>query len=479
MSESLRKITRREFLKAAGIGLAASSVAGILQACGAAPTDMPATKPPPLVPTVASTAVPPTSAPQSAKSLRWDWWGEQEAPGLETWVKKTLDLYKQKSGVDIQTTLVDSSVVVTDIQTTSASGNPPDLMYFWNGIYHMESVWMGYVEPLNGLLPDDMLKASGATVLSIFQGKQYRVGWYACSPIILYNKDMFDKAGLNADQPPKTWEEFMAACDKLKSKGFTPIIGGLKDGPWGEWYLGHSLAQNLDTPGEVLSLFNGVLDWREPKYWEQWQRLGDLWKAGFINNDFLSIDLYPGIDNFGTGKGAITEAVVSHAPKMQSMLGAEKVGAMVFPYGGKGKMAGKPMVDTQGIGIASGSKSKEAAAELLKFMGTSEVMTSLFNEVKVFPTYTTWDGDKEIQDPTLKFIWQNWVKNPAGIPYISNLMPTLFWTDAMFVNSQNIISGKFTGEQAGQNAYDVTQKWVQQNPDLAEKYKAWTKEMNV
>jgi len=338
---------------------------------------------------------------------------------------------------------------------------------------------MGYVEPLNGLLPDDILKASSATVLSIFEGKQYRVGWYGCSPAILYNKEMFDKAGLNADQPPKNWEELLDACDKLKAKGFTPIIGGLKDGPWGEWYMGHTLAQNLDSAGEVLSLFNGELDWREPKYWEQWQRLGDLWKAGFINDDFLSVDLYPGIDNFGAGKGAMTEVVISHAPKMQAMLGAEKVGAMVFPYGGTGKMAGKPMVDTQGIGIASGSKNKEAAAEFLKFMGTSDVMTSLFNEVKVFPTYTTWDGDTEIKDPTLKYIWQNWIKNPDSIPYISNLMPTLFWTDAMFVNSQNIISGTFTGEQAGQNAYDVTQKWVQQNPDLAEKYKAWSKEMGA
>ena len=27
-------------------------------------------------------------------------------------------------------------------------------------------------------------------------------------------------------------------------------------------------------------------------------------------------------------------------------------------------------------------------------------------------------------------------------------MPGVFWTDAMFVNSQKIITGEFTGEQA-------------------------------
>ena len=35
-----------------------------------------------------------------------------------------------------------------------------------------------------------------------------------------YNKDLFDKAGV---QPPKNWDEFEAVCGKLKSAGITPI----------------------------------------------------------------------------------------------------------------------------------------------------------------------------------------------------------------------------------------------------------------
>lgn len=69
----------------------------------------------------------------------------------------------------------------------------------------MESVWLDYVEPLNGLIPDELLKASNATPLSIYKGKQYRLGWYSVPLLWIYNLDMFDKAGLNADSPPKTW----------------------------------------------------------------------------------------------------------------------------------------------------------------------------------------------------------------------------------------------------------------------------------
>ena len=63
------------------------------------------------------------------------------------------------------------------------------------------------------------------------------------------------------------------------------------------------------------------------------------------------------------------------------------------------------------------------------------------------------------------------------MPYIANLMPGLFWTDAMFVNAQRIISGEYTGEQAGENAATVTQRWAEQNPDLVENYSSLLTEL--
>jgi hypothetical protein len=47
----------------------------------------------------------------------------------------------------------------------------------------------------------------------------------------------------------------------------------------------------------------------------------------------------------------------------------------------------------------------------------------------------------------------------------------------MFVNSQKIIGGEYTGAQAGENAYAVTQKWKEQNPDMVENYKAWAADL--
>src|SRR4029450_2698366 len=78
------------------------------------------------------------------------------------------------------------------------------------------------------------------------------------------------QAGLDADSPPKTWDELLAACDKLKGKGIAPIGGGIQDGYWGEWYFGHALAQNVDSTGEAVDLFTGARDFRDPQYHKRW-----------------------------------------------------------------------------------------------------------------------------------------------------------------------------------------------------------------
>jgi multiple sugar transport system substrate-binding protein len=343
----------------------------------------------------------------------------------------------------------------------------------------MESVWLGYVEPLNGLVSDDLLKSANATRLSSFHGKQYRLGWYAVPIMWAYNKDLFGKAGLDADTPPTTLDELMAAGEKLKRKGITPIVGGLKDGYWGEWQMDHGLGPNLDSPAEALDLFAGSLDWREPKYWDHWAKIEQLRKAKLMNEDMLSLGLYAGIDLFNAGKGAMCSMVGPLLPGSQKALGAEKVWPMVFPAGGKGKMNGRPIADTQGLGISSRSKDKWAAADFLSFLHGGERLKAFYEQTRQMPADTTWNGDAALQDPGLKHLWKTWAQGSNAVPCISNLMPTLVWNEAMLVNTQKIVAGELSGEEAADNAAAVARKWRDQNPDLLEKFAEWANDLKL
>jgi ABC-type glycerol-3-phosphate transport system substrate-binding protein len=443
---STRGFSRRKFLKgSAGLG-AGAALSG-------------------LMPTLAAHAESPT--------LNMWWWGEQELPGLQAFVD---DSVKSYTAATVKPMLQDTAVVISQFQTAAAAGNAPDIQFLWNGIYHMESVWLGYLRPLNGLVKDEVIKASQPTLLSHFGGNVYRLGWYPLPMIWCYNKDLFDKAGLNADAAPKTWDEFLNACDKLKGKGISPVGGGIQDGYWGEWYFGHALAQNIDAPGEVIDLFTGVRDFNDPKYHEHWSRLEELKKHDFLNPEMPSLELYPGIDLIVAGKVAMGESIGSRVPADSKKTNG-RIGTMVMPVYGKGKMAGKPIFDAQGIGISTGSKNPEAAAAFLEYLQSPERLKVLWEKTGWLPSNSTFD-DSVITDPVVKDMWEKFGKS-ENIPYVSNLVPGQFYEQALLPSAQQVVQGKITGEQAGELAAKVAKEWRDFNPDMVENYKKWAKDLSA
>ena len=65
-----------------------------------------------------------------------------------------------------------------------------------------------------------------------------------------------------------------------------------------------------------------------------------------------STELYPGIDLIVAGKVAMGHSIGSRVPA-DSKTTNGRIGTMVMPVYGKGKLAGKPIFDSQGLGISS------------------------------------------------------------------------------------------------------------------------------
>ena len=413
----------------------------------------------------------PGRARAQAKTLDMWWWGEQELPGLQAFVD---DSVKNYSAASVKTMLQDTAVVISQFQTAAAAGKAPDIQYLWNGIYHMESVWLGYLKPMNGLVKDDVIKASGPTLLSNFGGNVYRLGWYPLPMVWIYNKDLYDKAGVNADEPPKTWDEFLATCDKLKSKGIAPVGGGIQDGYWGEWFFGHALSQNIDNAGEAIDLFTGVRDFRDPKYHEQWTRLDELNKAGFLNSEMSSTELYPGIDMIVAGKVGAGLSIGSRLPA-DSKATNGRIGTMVMPVYGKGKLAGKPILDAQGLGISATSANPEAAAAFLEYLQSPERLNAFHEKTGWIPSNINFDVSV-IKDESVRSMWRKWGQS-ENIPYVCNLVPGQFYEQALLPTAQQIVQGKMTGAEAGELAAKVAKEWRDFNPDMVDNYKKWAADL--
>jgi len=414
----------------------------------------------------------PLAANAQTPELTMWWWGEQELPGFQAFVDESIAAYKDAT---VTSMLQDTAVVISQFQTAAAAGNPPDLQYLWNGIYHMESVWFGYLKALNGLVSEDTLRASNPTILSDFGGNTYRVGWYPLPMVWYYNKDLFEQAGLDPEAPPATWADLLAACEKLKTAGIEPLGGGIQDGYWSEWYMSHAFVQTLDTIGEAVELFIGDKDFRDPRYHEHWVRLEELRTRGYLNKDMSSLELYPGIDLIVAGKLAMGQSAGSRLPADSTATNG-RIGSMVMPVFGKGKLAGKPIVDMQGLGIAEGAKDPAAAAAFLEFLNTPDRLDAFYRTTGWIPSSSRFSSEK-IENASVRAMWKAWGESP-NITNVTNLMPGQFYEQAAIPTGQQVVSGALTGEQAGDLAAQVAQEWREFNPDLVGKYQQWVVDLS-
>lgn len=82
---------------------------------------------------------------------------------------------------------------------------------------------------------------------------------------MIYNKNLFKKAGLDPEKPPVTWDEFVAACEKLNAAGIQGLVSG-----WGEvWMIdcmASNLAFNIMGPDKVFATLRGEIPYADPDW---------------------------------------------------------------------------------------------------------------------------------------------------------------------------------------------------------------------
>jgi len=112
------------------------------------------------------------------------------------------------------------------------------------------------------------------------QGRLLSQPFNSSTPVLYYNKDAFKKAGLNPDQPPKTWQELEQDTAKLKEAG---MKCGYASG-WQGWIQIENFSAWHGLP--VATKNNGfdgtdaVLEFNKPEQIKHIQFLEDMNKKG-------------------------------------------------------------------------------------------------------------------------------------------------------------------------------------------------------
>ncbi|NOU79457.1 extracellular solute-binding protein [Paenibacillus sp. LMG 31459] len=300
--------------------------------------------------------------------------------------QQVFDDYEAKTGnkLDIQSAPVNSYQDL--VNTRLATADAPDLLFYWSQAGRIKQLTPEknlldlsneeYVSRINPAVSKYFLKS---------EGKLYGIPVTGLSVSgVIYNKKVFNDLGI---QIPQTYEEFLAACDKIKAAGITPVYEAGKEGWPLQIYTFSAMANVINSQPDLMDKINAnqTSFGEVPEYVDALQKQADLKEKGYLNKDLFSGTYDMSLEQVATGKSAmIFEADWAIEPLITKFPDAE-IGMFPLPWGGN-NIAG--IADPNGLYVLKKSKNLEAAKGFLDFFASEEELSTYFSSVKSIPTWT-------------------------------------------------------------------------------------------
>jgi multiple sugar transport system substrate-binding protein len=409
--------------------------------------------------------------PNNASLTYW-YWGEDDAPGANAWIKKEVAVYeKAHPKVKIKVVTQSTDTLIPAFTTVAQTKSGPDIATQWSTLPTLTPAWNGWSVPISDYVPAGEIKNWIGTAENMSGGKLWAMPQYLLGIPFVWNKAMFKKAGLDPNKGPKTWAEFLADAKKLKAAGFTPFGMGNKDGYGGAWFFSLVGKQSLDSIDELKAVMIGKRKFSDPKFSGFLQALADLQKKGYLNSDVASITFTQGLAIFGQGKVAMswnTDGFVTTAVKA---LGAKNVGVGRTPIWGKGKLATSyDTTQSSDAFITKWSKHPKAAAPFLMFLHTPQVLKDWYAMTGVFPADKRFPASL-VKSPIAK---QQLALDHSPVSYWpENFVPPQVDQNADLPGGELITSGSGSPADAVKLWERELAKWKSQHPDEFKNYQKW------
>ncbi|MFR3730349.1 ABC transporter substrate-binding protein [Lacrimispora sp.] len=145
--------------------------------------------------------------------------------------KKVAEYETLHPDIHIQITSAQNQPYKEKIKVVVGSDECPDIFFSWGGEFSERFIRENLIMDLTPYMDKDpewkdSLLTTQMKEYTTEDGMIYGVPFRLDGKLFFYNKDIFEKEGLKI---PKTWDEFIAVCEKLKEAGITPIAEGNQD----------------------------------------------------------------------------------------------------------------------------------------------------------------------------------------------------------------------------------------------------------
>lgn len=155
---------------------------------------------------------------EGAKLVYWPMWAETEPQGMV--IAQAIEAFTEATGVEVEVNFAGSRDTRKTLQPALDAGETVDV--FDEDIERVNITWGNYLLDIQEMYDASELNgAQNAALINLAKelggGTLKSVPYQPSSFVVMYNKDLFEAAGITA--VPTTWDEFLAACEALKAKG--------------------------------------------------------------------------------------------------------------------------------------------------------------------------------------------------------------------------------------------------------------------
>jgi multiple sugar transport system substrate-binding protein len=319
---------------------------------------------------------------------------------------------------------VDLTVIPTDnyqARVAAAAGghNLPDLFasdVIYAPNYTSQGLWLDITDKIKALPYADKI-VQAPMKLGTYEGKEYTVPHTLDLSVLFWNKDLFKKAGLDPDTPPKTMQEFAQMAETVRKKiggdTYGTFFGGNCPGCfvftfWPSVWAGGGNVMNEDGTESTID---------DPQMQKTFEIYNKLVKDGVVQ---------PGAkDEAGpTWTGVFPKGKIGIMPMPSTTLGAMPkdmdigVAPIPGPDGGESTFVGGDV-----IGISASSKNPDAAWDFLKWTLSDETQVEIVAKNKDVVARTDLANNKySSKDP--RVVLSNEMVAKGETPYSINFGQT-------------------------------------------------------
>jgi multiple sugar transport system substrate-binding protein len=187
----------------------------------------------------------------------------------------------------------------------------------------------------------------------------YGVGFTRQGHVLYYNKDILSKAGVDPENPPRTFADMATVCQKVKAIGKDCWAVGGKD-------LGLPLVMGAEavkvaTQSQMLDLAAGKAKWTDPEFVQLLEIMAKIGREGWYQKGYQADGFgtqEPGV--FESGRTAFALGLMGDGLNWSdfgTIMGFDKIGVVGLPDVGDGVPAGVqagPLNGTIGVALNIG-----------------------------------------------------------------------------------------------------------------------------